>query len=185
MSRSSRDTKLFLTGTLGSIVLDQENTKRKIEVTSYKLLDLLGDFGGQLEVFSIVFGFFGTIISARMFSTDVLISNFIKRVDISDSFRFKENYEKINMNICVRLFEPIYGPLLKYCNKGIRDRIKMVKVANERFENELDIHELLKKIRAVEGLMRNILSKQQLKLLKYMKNSIIETKQIDDPTSSS
>ena len=120
-----------------------------------------------------------------MFSTDVLISNFIKRVDISDSLRFKENYEKINMNICVRLFEPLYGPLFKYCNKGIRGRMKMMKVANERFENELDIHLLLKKIRAVEGLMRNMLSKQQLKLLKYMKNSIIETKQIDDPTSSS
>ena len=88
------------------------------------------------------------------------------------------------MNICVKLFEPLYGPVLKYCNKGIRDRMKMVKVANERFENELDIHLLLKKIRAVEGLMRNMLTKQQLKLLKYMKNSVFETKQIDDPTSS-
>ena len=33
-------------GLLGAVVLQQENTKRKIEVTSYKLLDLLGDYGG-------------------------------------------------------------------------------------------------------------------------------------------
>ena len=34
----------------------------------------------------------------------------------------------------------------------------MIEEANERFENELDIHQILKKMRAVEGLMSNILT---------------------------
>ena len=101
------------------------------------------------------------MISAKMFSSEVLMSNFFRRVENPRglSTNFKENYQRIHIGTCTRFFEPFYGPIVKCCNKNVRERMKMIEQANERFENELDIHLILKKMRAVDGIMKNLLTK--------------------------
>lgn len=48
---------------LGGFQFIQSNTKRKIEVTSLKPIDVFGEFGGFLEIFVLVFGLFGSYYS--------------------------------------------------------------------------------------------------------------------------
>ena len=64
-----------------ALTFTQESTKRTIVVTSYKIIDLLGEYGGFLEVVSIIFTFFGSKFSSRYFNTAVVTKNYLKKTE--------------------------------------------------------------------------------------------------------
>ena len=132
----------------------------------------------------IVFSIFGNWASVNLFKHDVLISNFIKRKDIKNIPKLKiqslavsqeSYYERINIPYFCQFFESYYGPLLGCCISSISKRQKMVERANSQFENELDIHQLLPQFRSLKILMKNLLTDNQKKQLKYSQNEVIRS----------
>ena len=49
---------------LGQITIEDENVKRSIEVSYYKPIDMLGDFGGVMQVILVVIGLITNTISS-------------------------------------------------------------------------------------------------------------------------
>ena len=59
------------------ISLQMDSLKEKSVVTSYKFMDLMGNFGGFMEVVVLFFAFFGFKVSAMSFKASLVESNYI------------------------------------------------------------------------------------------------------------
>ena len=73
------DTMTMPYNALGAIQFQQSNTKRQIEVSSLKPIDVLGEFGGFLEVFILVFGAFGSYYSQEQLKIAIAKDNYKKK----------------------------------------------------------------------------------------------------------
>jgi hypothetical protein len=94
--------------------------KSETSVTSYKILDLLGELGGFLQIIEIIFSAIGLYISERKFKFAVLEYLYLKKTNIKipkpDFKNINPYFQKIKFNTCHIFFEPIYSRI--YCCKN-------------------------------------------------------------------
>ena len=89
------------------------DSKKKISViTTYKLLEFLGDLGGFKQAVDLCLGAIGVYVSSRMFKADFISKLFQKEV-VNDRKKSSVSFSLFHV-----LFEPIIAFFLKYCCSG-------------------------------------------------------------------
>jgi hypothetical protein len=93
---------------------------------------------------------------------DIPVDNYLSKTSTKISPEQKLDYsvyfDKIRYGLLDVLLEYTSIGWL-FCCKSIRKKRKIIEKANEKFENEMDIINLLHKIRRSDALWSNILSK--------------------------
>ena len=113
-----------------------------------------------------MFTFLGTKFSSRYFYTAVVSKNYLKKVEreidyqIPAGMKVRDNFEKIKFSTWQTMIEPLYACLFKKCCKNIRMRKKLIEEGNDKFSDELDVTNILKKIRKSDDMWNQLLTKK-------------------------
>ena len=151
------------------------------ERNSVGLLDLLGDVGGVMEIINLVTAIFGTFFSANFFRASVASSLYIKKETKNKKKKnknfkhyMKNNFSPIKISTFQLLFDPILALFIcsNRCCKH-NERIKTLEKTDELFTEELNVNNMLKKIRASYDVLKNIIDENKF-YLKYSKNRVID-----------
>ena len=128
-------------------------------LTSYKLLDFLGDLGGFKEALNIIFSVFGTYFSAQFFRAD-FVENYFKEVQRT-AIKSKVEFKKIKIPTLYMLLEPILNPLISifcFCRRCCRSpkRIrKLLENGEERLEKHLEVTKLMKQVKRTHDILKS------------------------------
>lgn len=146
----------------------------------------MGDLGGILECMSILMAMIATNYSRILFSRDIVQSNFVAKLPSKEKKgKPPKPYSKITLSLWSILIEPFYGWMFWRCCKSIKHRKNLYSKGLERFSDELDIVNILKRLRQSHDSLKLILSKQQLKLLKVQGSFLLNPNTTSSSSSSS
>jgi hypothetical protein len=89
------------------LVVGLDDSKRVSVVTTQKILEFLGDFGGFKEAVNIVFSIFGYYFSSRLFKAD-LVRKLFKEEVLKD-----KGDQDFNLSGFHVIFEPVVATLVQ------------------------------------------------------------------------
>ena len=104
--------------------------------------------------------------------------------------KFSDDYEPIEINTWHMLTDSftaiICCPCTRCCCRGPSRRLKTLEMAQEKLDTELDVLELIKRVRESNDFFMNLLRKDQKQLLTYQKSWLIDVdeSEICDSNSS-
>ena len=106
--------------------------------------------------------------------------------------KIQAQFESINLNVMQLILDPLLGAFffpLKCClkNFGCYRRPKILAKCEDTYANELEITNLLQKIRDTHAMVANLQTRKHRILLKYSKDRVIniDTSSSDESSSSS
>ena len=138
-----------------------------------------------MEIF---FSFIGLLISERTFKYAVVEDLFLrKNSEAKPIANFKDlrpYFLRIRFNVWEMFIEPLYSLFCRCCKNSIRSRDRLVKRGFDRFEEELEIGNLLKKVRDCNDNLQMMMSKDQIKMLRFQESKVISTGSEDDESSA-
>ena len=88
--------------------------------------------------------------------------------------QFMNHYESIRINVWQLLTDPIFAIFCWPCNKNFGRRISTLEKCEDKMAEELNIMELIKKIRLSNDFLKNLLRKDQQQLLHKNKSWLID-----------
>lgn len=94
-----------------------DSTKQINIITSYKLLEFLGDIGGFLEALEIICMFIGSYFSSRFFKANFIEKYFKRKVQLkkADNSNSKSSgFKKIKLSMAHILFEPVIAQFISW-----------------------------------------------------------------------
>ena len=189
---SKKETLLLL------IELSQADSKITFQRNSFGFFDLLGAIGGLKGVLSIVPAMIGSFFSSKFFSAHVADQLYIQKVkqknkqdkksgkkdkkkNLSIQEYLDNNFKRINISTLQLLFDPITSYLIcfKSCCKQW-ERIKVLEKSDELFNQELNVRNLIDKLKSTYDLQKEFIKQNDL-YLKYNTSRVINIETESDP----
>lgn len=101
--------------------------------------------------------------------------------------KIHEQFETINFSTFYLVFDPLLEKLCCTVNICFEEmfcfkRIKILKKAEDKFSRELEVSNILNKVRTTHQMLKNFQMKEQSKFIKYNEDYLINYKQLSTDT---
>lgn len=179
---------------------------------SIQILDLMGEVGGFWDAMVAILAIFGNYMSSKMFQESLARSYYLrkkndyevakdielqelksnlgqKKPNIKDT-NIENFFERIQISTFKLFMDPIIQIFMVVCSKckccqrqGTLRRMKILEKCDDRFAQEIDLSQILKKLRIAYNLINRTQTREFKKLQKFNKRNVIKlTDSSDDDT---